>query len=85
VPDAEIAAIKARADSRGIIKLPPPPPRPSQRKFTKGERVKVLAGGARFDAIHQGMTRRAREVVLISVLGGRREVEVPRHLVEAAA
>lgn len=45
--------------------------------------MKVIAGGARFDAIHTGMTRRDRELVLIEVLGSRRQIEVSRHLVEA--
>jgi transcription antitermination factor NusG len=83
-PEHEIEALKSRLDASGVIRLSPPPPKPKRRAFTKGERVKVIAGGARFDAIHTGMTRRARELILIAVLGGRREIEVSSHLVEAA-
>jgi hypothetical protein len=45
--------------------------------------VRILAGQfASFEGLHSGMTRKSRELVLIDVLGGRREVEVASHLVE---
>ena len=84
VPDYEIAALKARADPSGIIRLPPPPPPRSQRRFAKGEKVRITARQfAHFDAIHSGMRRGELERVLITILGGQREVSVARHLVEA--
>jgi hypothetical protein len=80
-PEHEIEALRRRADPiTGIIRLPPAPP---PRAHKRGDKVKILAGPfAAFDAIHTGMTRRARELVLIDVLGGRQEVEVAPHLVE---
>jgi transcription antitermination factor NusG len=84
IPDYEIEALKARADASGIIRLPPPPPPPSQRRFTKGEKVKIIAGQfAHFDAIHSGMRRGELERVLITILGAEREVSVACHLVAA--
>ena len=81
VPDHEIDALKARADDKGVIHLPPPPPR-SQRRFAKGEPVKIIAGQfAHFDAIHSGMRRGDLERVLITILGAQREVSVARHLI----
>ena len=82
IPDHEIAALKARADAAGIIRLPPPPPPASQRRFAKGEKVKIIAGQfSHFDAIHSGMRRGDLERVLINLLGAQREVSVGRHLV----
>jgi transcriptional antiterminator RfaH len=80
-PDYEIEALRKRADPiTGIIRLAPPPP---PRAFRRGEKVRIIAGPfASFEALHTGMTRKARELVLIDVLGGRREVEVAPHLVE---
>jgi transcription antitermination factor NusG len=82
IPDHEIAALKARADASGIIRLPPPPPPASQRRFAKGEKVKIIAGQfSYFDAIHSRMRRGDLERVLINLLGSQREVMVARHLV----
>jgi transcription antitermination factor NusG len=80
VPDAEIAAIRARVDGRGIIILPPEPPK---RVYKRGDRVKVVAFGSTFSAIHSGMTSKQREIVLMQVLGSVREIAVARHLVSA--
>jgi transcription antitermination factor NusG len=82
IPDFEIETLKARADAAGIIRLPPPPPPASQRRFAKGEKVKIIAGQfSHFDAIHSGMRRGDLERVLINLLGAQREVSVARHLV----
>ena len=44
----------------------------------------ILAGPfASFSAIHSGMSNRAREIVLIAMLGATRQVAVARHLVAA--
>jgi transcription antitermination factor NusG len=84
IPDYEIAALKARADASGIIRLPPPPPPASQRRFAKGEQVRIIAGQfSHFDAIHSGMRRGDLERVLITILGAQREVSVARPLVTA--
>jgi transcription antitermination factor NusG len=81
VPDAEILAIRARADSSGLIRLPPPPPK---RKWAKGEHVKVLVAGASFAGIHTGVSLRERERVLLQVLGAVRPIIVASHQVHAA-
>ena len=84
VPDREIDALKARANEKGVIVLPPAPPA-SRRVYKKGERVRVVAYGASFEGIHSGTTRKTREIVLMAVLGSVREVEVARHFVSAVA
>jgi Transcription termination factor nusG len=84
VPEAEIEALKARADDKGVIHLPPPPPPPSRRVYAKGEKVRVIAFGATFNCIHSGMTKRDREIVLANVMGSMREIAVARHSVSAA-
>jgi transcription antitermination factor NusG len=81
VPDAEIAAIRARANERGIIELPPEPPK---HVFRKGDRVKVLMGGCAFDGIHTGHSLRDRQRILLQVLGSVRPVMVASHLVHVA-
>jgi len=81
VPDAEIAALQARMDANGVIRLPPEPPK---RVWARGDRVKILGGQfASFDAIHSGMSNRAREIVLINMLGAQRQVAVAGHLIAA--
>jgi transcriptional antiterminator RfaH len=79
VPDREIDALKARVDASGIIRLPAEPPK---RMWARGEKVKILAGQfASFSTIHSGMSNRAREIVLINMLGATRQVTVASHLV----
>jgi hypothetical protein len=70
-------------NDRGFIALPPPPP--ARPAFRKGDRVRVVAFGASFSAVHTGMTVKQRELVLMSVLGSVREVAIARHLVSPAA
>ena len=44
--------------------------------------MKILAGEfASFSGIHTGMSARAREIVLINMLGAERQVAVASHLV----
>lgn len=84
-PDAEIEALRRRVDSIGVIRLPPPPPPKPRRVFKKGAQVKIIAGPfASLAAIHTGMTTREREIVLINVLGARREVAIAAGLVAPA-
>jgi hypothetical protein len=42
-PDVEIAALKARTDDCGVIRLPPPPT-PSKRAFKKSEAIRIVSG-----------------------------------------
>ena len=72
VPEQEIEALRARADAGGVIRLPPEPPK---RVWARGDQVKILAGQfASFDGTHSGMSARAREIVLITVLGAQRRL-----------
>lgn len=80
VPDREIEALRARADSTGLIKLPPAP---GPRVLKRGDRVRVIAFGTTFSGIRTGMSARAREVVLINILGAERQVPVASHLIAA--
>ena len=58
VPDAEIEALKARLNDRGLIALPPPPPK---RVILPGARVRVTAGPFRgLNGIFHGMSTRDR-------------------------
>jgi transcriptional antiterminator RfaH len=82
-PDAEILALMARADDKGVIRLPPPPAAP-KRVFAKGARVKIIAGPFQgLAAVHSGMTVRQRELILLSVLGSTRTVAIASHLIAA--
>jgi transcriptional antiterminator RfaH len=85
VPDREIEILRSRMDATGIIRLPAPPPPTPRRAFKKGDRVKVTSGFASFDAIHTGMTAKQREIVLVTILGATRKVEVACHLVALAS
>jgi transcriptional antiterminator RfaH len=81
-PPAEIEALRRRADGRGVTRLPAAPQR---HAWARGDRVRIVAGQfASFNAIHSGMSARAREIVLINILGGQRQVAVASHLVVAA-
>ncbi|MBV8444095.1 MAG: hypothetical protein JO312_26650 [Hyphomicrobiales bacterium] len=71
-PDAEIIALKARADDHGIIRLPSP------KRFAPGAKVRVTTGPlAGFDGLYVGMSSQEREIVLLTMLGAQRRVTVP--------
>jgi transcriptional antiterminator RfaH len=77
VPDAVVAALKAR-EVNGLIELPPPPPR-----FRRGDHVRVLRGPlANRVGLFAGMKPRDRVAVLLTLLGGSRRVELPDAAVE---
>jgi transcriptional antiterminator RfaH len=79
VPDGEIDRLKARMHD-GLVTLPPPPS--ARRKFVKGEPVHIVAGPFQgLAAIHSGMSTRAREIILLELLGGQRQVAIDRALV----
>jgi transcriptional antiterminator RfaH len=80
VPDREIEALRSRVNERGIIALPPEPP---TRVWRKGDEVRVNIAGVAFSGIHSGTSSRDRELILMSVLGSVRAVDVARHLVHA--
>lgn len=83
-PDEEIAALLARTDPDGIVRLPPGsgPAQPIRRAFAPGEAVTVTGGAFRgFHGLHTGMSVRDREVVLLDVLGGKRPIAIAAGLV----
>jgi transcription antitermination factor NusG len=82
VPDHEIAGLKSRmTGERGLITLPPPPGR---RRFTKGERIQIVAGPfAGLSAMHTEMTAHQRDLVLLAMLGSQRAVAIAAHLIAA--
>jgi transcription termination factor NusG len=77
MPDKEIAALKARMDSDGLIVLPPPPGT-RRRAFAKGDPVKIVGGA--FDGLagmHSGMSA-------AQVLNAQRQVAIPAQLLRPA-
>jgi transcription antitermination factor NusG len=84
-PDREVEALMDRVDPDGIIRLPAAPPAPPRKKIPAGSRVKVVAGPLQgVAALHSGMSRGEREILLIAMLGSSRRVAVPAHLVAVA-
>ena len=84
VPEIEIAGLKARMDSDGLIVLPVPPPS-RKRVYAKGEKVRIVGGP--FDGlagVHSGMSAAEREIVLLTLLNAPRRVAIPAHLVRPA-
>jgi len=82
VPDQEIERLKSRmSGEQGLVTFPLPPGR---RRFMKGERVQIVAGPfAGLGAIHTGMTAHQRELVLIAMLGSKRQVAIAASLLAA--
>jgi transcription antitermination factor NusG len=81
-PDSEVAALQARTDSTGLIRLPAKPRKP-RRVIAAGTAVRITGGAfAGVSGLHSGMTSQEREFVLIAMLGRRTTVGVPSHLVE---
>jgi len=64
VRDRVIAELQSREDKNGFIVLP------KKEKFKKGQKVKVISGQfAGQLALYDGMSSRARERVLLQILG----------------
>jgi transcriptional antiterminator RfaH len=82
-PDSEIAALIERADSDGIIRLGARPPAPPPRRIlAPGAPVAIADGPFRgLSGVYQGMSARARELVLLNVLGASRPVEIAAELI----
>src|SRR5262245_62292494 len=77
VPDATIAALRAR-EVGGLIELPKPP------RFKPGDRVRVLHGPLIGQVgLYAGIKPRQRVEVLLAILGGQR-VTLAAEAVEAA-
>jgi transcriptional antiterminator RfaH len=72
-PDAEIAKIQRRMDGSGLIRLPKPP----RRVRRIGEDVLITGGPFQGRlAIYAGMSPRARETVLLRLLGRQAKIEL---------
>ncbi len=78
-PDDVIAALKAREDEKGFIKMDARP------KFAAGDRVRVLAGAFMdFAGLFDGVSDRDRVAILLEMLGGKIRVHLDADLVAAA-
>lgn len=74
-PDEVIGELLARADRDGIIRLSAR--RPPRRIFTPGAAVAIADGPLRgLEAIHTGMSAHDREIVLLTMLGASRPIEI---------
>jgi transcriptional antiterminator RfaH len=81
-PDSEVAALQARTDESGLIRLPAAPRRP-RRAIQAGTKVRIVGGAfAGLRGIHSGMSSQEREFVLIAMLGAVRQIPIPSHQVE---
>jgi transcriptional antiterminator RfaH len=75
-PDEEVGKLLERSDRDGIIRLGARPTT-GARVITPGATVAISVGPfASFDAIYAGQTARERELVLITILGASRPVEI---------
>src|SRR5262245_12272391 len=74
VPDAVIAEIRKREGPDGFVRLP----KQSMNGLRRGQRVKILRGPFEGkDGLYDGMVAHERERVLLDLLGGFRQVELP--------
>jgi transcriptional antiterminator RfaH len=81
VPDDEIAALFARADADGLIRLPAAPP---TSRLRPGTRVRVLDGALRgVEALYIGQSAQDRETILLTILGAARQVQIGPGMIRA--
>lgn len=79
VPEGIVAALKAREDAAGFVKMDTSP------KFASGDKVRVLTGVFMDSAgIFDGMVDRDRVAILLEMLGGKVRVHLDADLVAAA-
>jgi transcription antitermination factor NusG len=86
-PDAEIAALLERSDADGVIRLRARPSSPPPRRVLAPGAAIAVTGGpfAGLNGVYAGMSAREREMVLLTVLGASRPVEIAASLVVPAA
>jgi transcriptional antiterminator RfaH len=83
-PDEEIARLIALADPDGVVRLRPPGTPLGRSAFMPGARVTVTQGPlAGFDGLYAGMGAGDRELVLLTILGAQRQVQIAPHLIAA--
>jgi transcriptional antiterminator RfaH len=81
-PDEEIAALFARADPDGIVRLAARPAGPSARLLAPGAPVEIADGPFRgLSAVYAGQSAQERELVLINLLGRQTPVKIATGLV----
>jgi transcriptional antiterminator RfaH len=79
VPQAVLAALKAREDDRGFVRMEARP------TFRSGDKVRVLAGAFMDFAAHfEGMADRDRVAILLDMLGRKVRVHLDADMVAAA-
>jgi transcriptional antiterminator RfaH len=79
VPEGVVAALKAREDARGFVKMDTSP------KFASGDKVRVLTGVFMDSAgIFDGVVDHDRVAILLEMLGGKVRVYLDADLVTAA-
>ena len=79
VPESIVAALKAREDTKGFVKVD------VSAKFSRGDKVRVLAGVFMDSAgIFDGMADHNRVAILLQMLGGKVRVHLDADLVAAA-
>ena len=79
VPHGVLAALKAREDEKGFVRMEARP------AFSSGDRVRVLAGAFMdFAAQFEGMADRDRVAILLDMLGRKVRVHLDADMVAAA-
>jgi transcriptional antiterminator RfaH len=79
VPEGIVAALKAREDAKGLVKMDAGP------KFASGDKVRVLTGVFMDSAgVFDGVVDRDRVAILLEMLGGKVRVHLDADLVAAA-
>jgi transcription antitermination factor NusG len=70
-----VEKLKSSEDQTGHVSLPKPPRR--QHQHSTGDKVRIYEGQFHgFTGIYEGMSARDRDVVLLSILGAERRVEL---------
>lgn len=83
LPEKEMARLREREDRDGFIWLKRPNAFGS--KFQKEQKVRVTAGAySGFAGIHNGMSVKDREEILLSMFGRETRVQIPFNQLEAA-
>jgi transcriptional antiterminator RfaH len=82
VPEQVIAELKGREGNDGLIRLAPARPAP---EFSKGDPVRIVDGPFEgLDALCEGMKNGERVLVLLSLLGAERVIDLPRADIQRA-
>ena len=73
MPDRVIAELRGRQGRDGLVRLPPPPP-----ALMKGNSLRIIGGAlAGCYGLYAGQAPHDRIMVLVSLLGSQRAIELP--------